>query len=64
MTEENNLSHMMMMGRSILNRGSVPTLEEIFQTIDETSAGKLLTIAQEMFDPKKLSYLKMIPNKK
>jgi predicted Zn-dependent peptidase len=61
MTEENNLSHMMMMGRSILNRGSVPTLEEIFQTIDETSAHKLQVIAQEMFDPAKLSYLKMIP---
>ncbi len=61
MTEENNLSHMMMMGRSILSRGSVPTLEEIFQTIDETSANKLLTVAQEMFDPAKLSYLKMIP---
>ncbi|HEU5290145.1 MAG TPA: pitrilysin family protein [Cyclobacteriaceae bacterium] len=64
MTEENNLSHMMMMGRSILNRGSVPTLEEIFQTIDETNADKLLSIAQEMFDPRKLSYLKMIPDVK
>jgi predicted Zn-dependent peptidase len=64
MTEENNLSHMMMMGRSILNRGNVPTLEEIFQTIDETSAVKLQSIAQEMFDPKQLSYLKMIPGKK
>jgi predicted Zn-dependent peptidase len=64
MTEENNLSHMMMMGRSILNRGSVPTLEEIFQTIDETSADKLLRIGQEMFDPGKLSYLKMIPGTK
>lgn len=64
MSEENNLSHMMMMGRSILNRGSVPTLEEIFQTIDETSAQKLLTVAQEMFDPATLSYLKMVPGKK
>jgi predicted Zn-dependent peptidase len=64
MTEENNLSHMMMMGRSILNRGNVPTLEEIFQTIDETNAAKLQSIAQEMFDPKQLSYLKMVPGKK
>jgi len=61
MSEENNLSHMMMMGRSILSRGSVPSLEEIFQTIDETDAKKLLVIAQEMFDPGKLSHLKMIP---
>jgi predicted Zn-dependent peptidase len=63
MSEENNLSHMMMMGRSILSRGSVPSLEEIFHWIDETDSKKLLVIAQEMFDPSKLSYLKMIPNK-
>jgi predicted Zn-dependent peptidase len=63
MSEENNLSHMMMMGRSILNRNSVPSLEEIFQTIDETSSRKLLTIAQDMFDTTRLSYLKMVPAK-
>jgi predicted Zn-dependent peptidase len=61
MSEENNLSHMMMMGRSILSRGSVPSLEEIFHWIDSTDSKKLLAIAQEMFDPKKLSYLKMVP---
>jgi hypothetical protein len=54
---------MMMMGRSMLNRGSVPTLEEIFQEIQHTDADRLLTIAQEIFDPSNLSYLKMIPNK-
>jgi len=63
MSEENNLSHMMMMGRSILDRGRVPSLEEIFNAIQETNAQKILTIAQEMFDPQKLSYLKMIPGK-
>ncbi len=63
MSEENNLSHMMMMGRSILNRGSVPTIEEIFQEIQQTDAHKLLLIAQEMFNPETLSYLKMIPAK-
>jgi predicted Zn-dependent peptidase len=64
MSEENNLSHMMVMGRSVLSRGTVPTLEEIFQSIDETDSRKLLTIAQEMFDPSKLSYLKMVPDLK
>jgi predicted Zn-dependent peptidase len=63
MSEENNLSHMMMMGRSILSRGTVPSLEEIFQQIQDTDAGKLQTIAQEMFNPEKLSYLKMLPAK-
>lgn len=62
MSEENNLSQMMMMGRSILNRGAVPSLEEIFNTIDETDSRKLLSVAQEMFNPAKLSYLKMIPS--
>lgn len=64
MSEENNLSHMMMMGRSVLDRGRVPSLEEIFNSIEETTSQKLLSIAQEMFDPSKLSYLKMIPDKK
>lgn len=64
MSEENNLSHMMVMGRSVLSRGSVPTLEEIFQSIDETDSRKLQKIAQEMFDPSKLSYLKMVPDSK
>jgi len=63
MSEENNLSHMMMMGRSILDRGRVPSLEEIFGTIQETGSQKLLSIAQEMFDPGKLSYLKIVPGK-
>jgi predicted Zn-dependent peptidase len=63
MSEENKLSHMMMMGRSILSRGTIPSLEEIFQQIQDTDAGKLQTIAQEMFNPEKLSYLKMLPAK-
>lgn len=64
MSEENNLSHMMMMGRSILSRGNVPSIEEIFQMIDETDSSKLLTIAQHVFDPSRLSYLKMLPGAK
>jgi predicted Zn-dependent peptidase len=62
MSEENNLSHMMMMGRSVLDRGRVPSLEEIFTSIQDTTAAKIQQMAQEMFNPSKLSYLKMIPN--
>jgi predicted Zn-dependent peptidase len=61
MAEENNLSLMIMMGRSILDRSYVPTLEEIFTNIDEITAQKLLTISQEIFPTKRLSYLKMLP---
>lgn len=64
MSEENNLNQMMMMGRSILNRGYVPSLDEIFGLIDQTNARKIQQMAQEMFDPAQLSYLKMIPGKK
>lgn len=64
MSEENNLNQMMMMGRSILNRGYVPSLDEIFGLIDQTNATKIQQMAQEMFDPAQLSYLKMIPGKK
>ena len=64
MSEENNLNQMMMMGRSILNRGYVPSLDEIFGLIEQTNAKKIQQMAREMFDPEQLSYLKMIPGKR
>jgi predicted Zn-dependent peptidase len=63
MAEENNLSLMLMMGRSVLDTGRVPSLEEIYYQIDETNALKLRDIAQDIFDEKKLSYLIMEPDK-
>ena len=61
MSEENNLSLMLMMGRSVLELGRVPTLEEVFHKIDLVDSLKLRDIAQEMFDEKMLSYLTMVP---
>jgi len=61
MAEENNLSLMLMMGRSVLLYNRVPKLEEIFDTIDATTALTLQDIAQDIFDEKKLSYLTMEP---
>lgn len=63
MSEENNLNQMMMMGRSILNRGYVPSLDEIFGLIQQTDAKKIQQMANEMFNPDTLSYLKMVPKK-
>jgi predicted Zn-dependent peptidase len=63
MAEENNLSLMLMMGRSVLDLGRVPSLEEIYHQIDETNSLKLRDIAQDIFDEKKLSYLIMEPDK-
>lgn len=64
MSEENNLNQMMMMGRSILNRGYVPSLDEIFTLIQQTDSAKIQEMAQEIFSPDRLSYLKMVPIKK
>jgi predicted Zn-dependent peptidase len=61
MSEENNLSLMLMMARSVLLYNRVPRLEEIFQTIDNTDAQKLQDVAQDIFDEKKLSLLTMVP---
>lgn len=63
MAEENNLSLMLMMGRSVLDLGRVPSLEEIYYQIDETDSAKLMDIAQDIFDEKKMSYLIMEPEK-
>lgn len=64
MAEENNLSLMLMMGRSVLDLGRVPSLEEIYYQIDETNSTKIRDISQEIFDEKKLSYLIMEPDQK
>jgi predicted Zn-dependent peptidase len=63
LAEENNLSLMLMMGRSVLDLGKVPALDEIYSTIDETSSARLLKIAKEIFDERNLSYLIMEPEK-
>ncbi len=63
MAEENNLSLMLSMGRSVLDIDRVPSLEEIYYQIDEIDAFKLRDIAEEIFDEGKLSYLIMEPDK-
>lgn len=63
MAEENNLSLMLMMGRSILDLGRIPTLEETYNQIDEVDSLVLRDIAEDIFDDKKMSYLIMEPEK-
>jgi len=62
MAEENNLSMMLSMGRSVLDIGRVPSLEEIYNQIDEIDSFKLWEISQEIFDERKMSYLIMEPD--
>ncbi len=60
-SEENKLNVMLMMGRAILDLGNVPTIEEVFQSIDETDAPKIIDLSNKMFIDKKLNYLLMLP---
>ena len=62
MGEENNISLMLMMGRSILDLNRIDPLDEIFGRIDETDAQELQDIAGEMFAEERLSYLTYGPH--
>lgn len=62
MSEEHNLSMMLMMGRSILDFGRVPSISEIYHKIDEITALTLRDLAQRVFGQGRLSYLVMEPS--
>jgi predicted Zn-dependent peptidase len=61
MAEESNISFMMMMARNLLDLGKIITFEEIQERIRNTTALQLQTLANEMFNANKLSYLMMVP---
>lgn len=61
LSEENNLGLMIMMGRAVIDHDRVPPLEEVFEKIDKVSAITLQRVANEMFEPSRLSHLFMEP---
>lgn len=61
MAEENNTSMMLMMGKSILDKERIETLEEVFDEIKKVTAAELMELSNEMFDEKQLSQLCFIP---
>lgn len=61
LSEENNLGLMIMMGRAVLDHNRVPLLQEVFDKIDMVESSTLQTVANEMFDESKFSYLFMEP---
>lgn len=61
MSEENNISLMLMMGKSILDTGEVDSLEYIFEQIRNINAAELREMAQEMFEEDSLSFLTFTP---
>lgn len=62
MSEENNTSLMLMMGKSILDLEKIHSLEEIFSIVNNISSFDLLETANEIFEPDTLSYLTFVPN--
>ena len=61
MADESNISFMIMMGRSLLDLGRVPSLEEVFSRVQHATAQDIMKMANEMFDEKKMSYLMIEP---
>jgi predicted Zn-dependent peptidase len=61
MAEESNLSYMLMMGKSLLDKETIEPIDQIFADIRAVSAERLQDIAQEMLHPDQLSQLLYLP---
>jgi predicted Zn-dependent peptidase len=53
---------MIMMARSMLDRGKVLPIEETYARIRATTPQTLLTLANDIFDEEQFSMLRMEPN--
>jgi len=62
MAEENNISLMLMLGKSLLDLDRIDPLRLIFQQVEQTSSNLMLEIANEMFEETQLSYLTYKPH--
>lgn len=61
LAEENRLSLIISLSKTLLDYGSIDPLEVLFAKINAVSADQLLAIANEVFDPSKLSRLVFEP---
>jgi predicted Zn-dependent peptidase len=61
MSEESNMSFMLMMAKSLLDTGRVDSLPEIFTEIEQITSLQLQEIAQDMFNEQNFSYLTFLP---
>jgi predicted Zn-dependent peptidase len=57
MSEENKLNIMLMLGKNTAQKYPIESLEEVIHKINEISAEELQSVAKEIFDVDKLSYL-------
>lgn len=61
LAEENRMSLILSMTKSLLDFNRVDSLEEVFAKINRVTADELLTISNEVFDPASLSVLMFEP---
>jgi predicted Zn-dependent peptidase len=61
MSEESNMSFMLMMAKSLLDTGRVDSLPELFEEIRVVTAAQLQELARDMFDESQFSYLTFLP---
>jgi len=62
LAEENRLSLIIGMAKSLLDFGSIDSLEQIFAKINAVTAADLLEISNEIFDVAKMTTLLFEPN--
>ena len=61
MAEENNISLMLMMGKSLLIHNRIESFEDVVKKLRKISSNELFQIANEIFDENKLSFLYFVP---
>jgi predicted Zn-dependent peptidase len=64
MAEENNMNYMLMLGRSLLDKDKIESLDELFTQIKNIQAGDLTETANEIFSENRLSILTYQADKK
>lgn len=62
MAEENYAALMLVYGKNLLDKDRIDSLDTIFEIIRSTTAEELMDIANEIFDPKQMSYLTYLPS--
>jgi predicted Zn-dependent peptidase len=61
MSEENNLSLMLMMGKSMLIHNKIESFDEVVQKIRSITSEDLYEVANEIFNENELSFLYFVP---
>jgi predicted Zn-dependent peptidase len=61
MAEENNMNIMSMLGRSLLDKDEVESLDEIFKQIKQIKATELMDLANEVWSEDRLSIMTLSP---